>query len=854
MNPNEDNPDCIKCGLFDKCRHPFMPLDGSMHPKVLVIGEAPGEEEDREGRPFVGRSGQLLRNVLNECGLRDGDIAFTNVVRCRPPDNKISIKYINHCKQFAWEEILSTNPEIVFLMGNSPLTGILRETGISTWNGVAVKKDGYKFVPLYHPAFILRDNNYLDSWLEAIMRAIDGEEERDTFEYAYPNSMQELRDMREFLREAEYISYDVETSSLDAFSNYSLILSLSMAGNGRAYSVVVDHPENPWSDEEFQDLVQIIVGILDDHKGKIVGHNIKFDMMHTKSIFGYEIVPGGDTMLISHLIDSKPGIHGLKHLAGVHLGMYDYEKDLNEYIREHSEANVRRGGSYANIPANILLRYGALDAKATILLNDLLRNKLSEKQKIFYEQVVMPASYVLGRMQINGFVLDKYIADRYSKIYEMIRGEKLHEIRNDKHVVAVVNRRKKPSPFNPGSTLQLRELYFKSYHIPEIAQTPKGEPSTSSRLYKEYEDEFPILRQIRMYKLMSKMLNTYLNPASSGLWTSGDGMVHTSYNQHGTITGRLSSSDPVNLQNIPTPDSEPGTILETLPIKNIFTHRDWLAESGNVVVPEELKNDGFDAGAVGMLDYSGMELRIFASCSNCEKMLKIFNETDKDVHTMVGSMISRLKYEEITRPMRYKYKWTSWTLLYGGDEYTLSALYDIPLDECQRTVREYYDTFPEVLDYRKYTQDFAEEHGYIESVFGRREHLPYIEDDRDITRRNAARRAAVNMPIQSAASDTLLCALIVADAELRKKNMRSLLVNTVHDSVVIDMPREEIEESVSIVKNAMENVKQYAKIYFPDIDFSWLKARLKADIDIGTHYGSGISYDEWRKCYGIKIV
>lgn len=293
---------------------------------------------------------------------------------------------------------------------------------------------------------------------------------------------------------------------------------------------------------------------------------------------------------------------------------------------------------------------------------------------------------------------------------------------------------------------------------------------------------------------------------------------------HGTRTGRLSSSQPVNLQNIPTPEKEPGTLLETLPIKNIFKSSD-----GRILI---------------VMDYSGMELRIFASASRCMPMIQI-HKSGKDFHSCVSIMSMTHKkpdaitFEEIDaleKAVRYRYKWTNWTLLYGGDAYTLHRMYDVDLDDAEETVRMYYEMFPEVLEYKDECTLFAETHGYIESPYGRREQLAYI-NDRDIGKRNADIRHAVNMPIQSAASDTLLFALIVIDDKLRNGNFKAKLVNTVHDSIVLDTPLDEVDDVVLLCKDAMENIISYGPQYFPHIDFSWLICPLKADAEIGDHYG-----------------
>jgi DNA polymerase-1 len=276
------------------------------------------------------------------------------------------------------------------------------------------------------------------------------------------------------------------------------------------------------------------------------------------------------------------------------------------------------------------------------------------------------------------------------------------------------------------------------------------------------------------------------------------------------------------MQNIPTPEKEPDTILAYQPIKNMFTHT-------------------YPGGCLMAVDYSGMELRVFASLAQCEPMLEI-HRSGKDFHTMVAVMASGLREDQITKPIRYRFKWTNWTLLFGGDEYTLHRLYGIDLQDCKDTVRTYFERFPEVLDYREACAEFAEEHGYIETPFGNRRPLPYIHSS-DRNRRNKAIREAVNTPVQGAAGLVTVMALVIVDIEMRKRAMQSMIVNTVHDSIVFDVHPDEIDNVASLCVDVMENVVDYASLYMPNIDMSWLICPLRAEIEVGTHYGTMEEYE-----------
>lgn len=894
--PSEDNPTCNKCGLWKSCRTPFMKSNGAKVPKVLIIGEAPGEEEDRDGIPFVGRSGRLLREVLEEVGFDEEDIRFTNVVRCRPKDNKVSKRSINYCSEFAFNDIEEYNPDQVWLMGNSPLNGILGESGISNWNGVIIEKER-TYVPLFHPAYILRNQDAMDEWLDAMLKAVDGKEKRESYEYIFPKTVQEVEEMARFLAKYEYISYDTETSDLNAFNKESFILSVSFAAGGKAFALPIDHPESWWSDEELDRVVYIVKDILWDHDGNVIGHNTKFDLMHTIAYLDCKFSIGGDTMLLSHIIDSRRGIHGLKRLAGIHLGMYEYEAELEDHIRQHPEADPDRGGSYAFIPLEILLPYGAMDAEATDLLHPILYDKLSDKQKVLYDQAILFVSDILAEMQCNGMVIDEYIAKRYELVYNAVQNEVYYDMLGDKKLQKMIKARQKELDektadyndyniedgyivfygeyitrgkgkvsknkklyrkkrqiyqFNPNSPDQVAELFFDYYNIPLLGKTKTGKPSVKSKLMRPLEDEYPIIHKVRYYKLLNKMLSTYIRPSQAN-WLSDDGRVRTTFNQHGTITARLSSSDPFNSQNIPTPEKEPGTLLEILPIKNLITHSFINYDANDFVTM-------FRDGVVMSADYSGMELRVFASLAKCEKMLQI-HRSGRDFHSMVAVMsltqkeiadILDSEIKALPKPVRYVYKWTNWTLLFGGSAYTLHKLYNVPLAEAEETVEMYYRTFPEVLDFKDECVEFTEKHGYIESPFGRRIHLPDINSSDD-KRRNHAIREAINAPVQSGAGETTLIAVAIVGAELKRRKFSYKdvkLVNTVHDSIVLDLHRDFIDPVAELCRDVMENIIGWAGEYMPGIDFSWLISPLKADIEIGSHYGSEMEISEWRKIFG----
>lgn len=905
--PSPDNPTCQSCGLYKGCKTPFMkPKHSVNNPTVMIVGEAPGAEEDLQGTPFVGESGRLLRKVLRNLEISDDDVMMTNVVRCRPPDNKISKKHIKACKQFALDEIERAEPEYVLLMGNSPLEAVLGQTGITTWHGVTVQQLDKTYIPLFHPAYILRNMNMMDQWLEGFVKLsdlMDGVVSEDIgYDYIYPKTMKEIHLMLRELEMYEFISYDTETSSLDPFGKGAKVIAITMAGRdkqeskGKSWAFPFHHKDGWWTELELQQITKLLQDFV---KGKkLIGHNMKFDRKHSKK-YDIDIRTHADTMLISHLLDSRKGIHSLKRLAGLHLGMYKYDEELEDYKKQHKEADPEFGGSYENIPLEILLPYSCMDTHATMEIFYAMYPDLSEKQKVFHDEVLVRVSDILSDMEYTGMKLDDYLVKRYHAIYTEVREDVYCKLLENEDVIKMMNwyndvwipsltlvnlvhgndksrtentvlklakklfdskeawlddkylhilqqngkkrrLKRKFVEFNPKSPNQKRKLLFEYNGIPVslVDETPTGLPSTKAKTLRRYTERYPILKDLIYYGLLSDMLSKYLEPALYHVWQSDqDHRVRSNYNLHGTRTGRLSSSDP-NLQNIPTPEKEPGTLLESLPIKNMFTVDD-------------------DEYLIS-IDYSGMELRVFASLANCEPMLKI-HESGMDFHSMVGILVSEKKpihvitkeevkhFKEFKKAIRYRYKWTNWTLLYGGSAYTLYNMYpdDFPdIETAKETEAEYYKTFPEVPEYMENCVKTVQELGYIESPFGRREYFPYLHSgSTDRSKVSQERREAVNMPVQSTASDTLLCSLIVIDAQLNANHLHAKLINTVHDSIVLRCPKNELKQVIDICVDCMEHVKDYAEFYFPNVDFSWLLSPLKADADYGTHYGAMQEYE-----------
>jgi uracil-DNA glycosylase family 4 len=887
-----------------------MDWTGPDNPDIMFIGEAPGANEDDQDEQFVGRSGAILREAIELLEL--SNVAFQNTIRCRPPGNKTPTKrQIEYCSQLLEEDLKEADPAVIVLLGNAPLSAVLGVTGITAYNGQVIQRDNRTYVPAFHPSYILRNHTEenLKSWwaaLEVAAQAAAGKKFKRAdahYEYVYPETVSDLEFMRDELlcHNDVPVAYDIETDSLRPEDDRNRILTLAFANDQAAWSFPLDHPESWWDDDEWKQVVDIIEEILTGCK--IITHT-KFDCKLTRAILGIDFEQYGDTFHLSALLNAHHHEHGLKRLAGLHLRMFDYDKELDDYKAEHPECDPENGGTYANVPLDILLPYGGMDVSATWMLEDVLFPQLTKKQQALYRQMIVPADYSLGRMEEFGFNLDVNLILRYKAVYEAIQHRYLLEllsfpevqdfihdsqfealmgychdrlgISNDeltyfvdngldkwyndnlelleklpdaewrklyyqkvymfveqagKALATKTSRAKLPEfKFNPGSSIQIKELLFNRLGYPVHGTTNKGEPSIKVDYLKEAifdyeedgrEDELRPLKAYMGWKLLAGILSKTFKPMLSddSDWYNLDGRVRSRYTLGGAKTGRIASSQP-NLQNIPSVESEPGTVLQYLPVKNAFTHT-W------------------PGGCLLMADYSGMELRVMASVAGIKGMIEVFKRGG-DVHRYVSSLIYKIPEEYITKFQRYRGKWCNWSLLYMGGWWTLYRLYRInglTKDEAMRIADLYFEAFPELPKFHKRTIKFIQKNKYAESPFGRILKLPEV-DDRDERRQRKALRTGVNMRIQGTASDTLMAAMYIIDHYMIEEGLRSRMVNTVHDSLVTDIYPGELETVRELQRDVMENVCDYAKDFMPGLDFSWLKVPLVADFDVGTHYGT----------------
>jgi DNA polymerase-1 len=383
----------------------------------------------------------------------------------------------------------------------------------------------------------------------------------------------------------------------------------------------------------------------------------------------------------------------------------------------------------------------------------------------------MPLIPVLAAMEREGVRLDLSYLDGLGNNWEA----ELHRIEVQVH--EMVGR-----PFNLQSTQQLADVLFGQLGLQPPDKSRKnasGKYSTAADVLESLADAHPVVEQVLRHRELSKLLSTYVE-ALRGEINPATGKVHTSYNQTGTVTGRLSSSDP-NLQNIPTRTEEGRRI-----------RRAFVGSPGQRLLS---------------IDYSQIELRLAAHMASDPGMIDAFRHGE-DIHAVTAAAIYGVPLAEVTPAMRRHAKAINFGLLYGQTSYGLTRSTDLTLAEATKFIDTYFERFSKIRDYVDSLKRMAAERGYVETMLGRRRYFPELAPGTrlDQNARNRAEREAINAPIQGSAADIMKIAMIRLPGELAKAGLQARMILQVHDELVVECPQEEILPAARLVRRVMENV------------------------------------------------
>ena len=573
-------------------------------------------------------------------------------------------------------------------------------------------------------------------------------------DYRLVDTMELQLSLVHYLELQQAICFDSETTAIDPVEADLVGLSFAYQ-TGEAFYVPV-----PEDRDAAQAVVNIFKPVFENPVITKIGQNLKYDVLMMKK-YGVEVQGKMfDTMLAHYLIEPEQR-HSMDMMAMSYLNYQPVS--IEELIGKKGpkQLNMRE------VDMQRVVEYAAEDADITLQLKETFAPML-EKDSLnkLFEQVEMPLVNVLADIELEGVKLDtKALADLSATLEVDIR-----QVQQEIYDIAGTS-------FNIGSPKQLGEVLFDRLNLDKNAKkTRTGQYATGEEVLSKLEAEHEIARKILDYRELVKLKNTYVD-ALPLLISPRDGRIHTSFNQAVAATGRLSSTNP-NLQNIP-----------------IRTPRGKEIRKAFVPRSEEF--------VIMSADYSQIELRIMAAFSGDPTMLEAFNN-GIDIHTSTGSKVFGVPISEVTGDMRRKAKTINFGIIYGISAFGLAQRLKIPRKEAAQIIDDYFAQFAAVKGYMDETIEKARACGYAETILGRRRYLRDI-NSRNQTDRQFAERNAINAPIQGSAADMLKIAMIQIHDYMRKSNLKSKMILTVHDELVFDAHRSEIDTLREHVGEIMRN-------------------------------------------------
>lgn len=567
----------------------------------------------------------------------------------------------------------------------------------------------------------------------------------------------------EKLKAAELFAFDTETDSLDCMVANLVGLSFAIDEGIAAYVPVahdyLDAPEQLDRDWVLEQLKPILE---DDAQAK-VGQNLKYD---ASVLARYGIEMKGikyDTMLASYVYNSVGGKHDMDSLA---LRFLQHSCISFEQIAGKGKNQL----TFNQIELEQASPYAAEDADVTLRLHNrqFANIEQDEKLKSVYEEIEMPLVPVLSRIERTGVLID----DMKLSAQSVEIAARLEELEQKAYEIA-------EQEFNMNSPKQLQAILFEKMGLPVVKKTPSGTPSTNEEVLQELALDYPLPKLILEYRGLAKLKSTYTDKLPKMINPS-TGRVHTSYHQAVTATGRLSSTDP-NLQNIPIRNEEGRRIRQA-----------FVAPAGYKILA---------------VDYSQIELRIMAHLSGDQALLDAFRD-GKDIHAATAAEIMGVSIDQVSSEQRRRAKAVNFGLIYGMSAFGLAKQLGIPRGEAQAYMDKYFERYPGVMQYMEDTRSAAADKGYVETIFGRRLHLPEIKS-RNGMRRKAAERAAINAPMQGTAADIIKKAMLLVDQWIQEEgNGRVKLLMQVHDELVFEVEESSLSEIESKVQKLMESAAE----------------------------------------------
>lgn len=759
---------------------------GSPEAEVIFVGEAPGMNEIEEGIPFVGQSGQLLDAMLDEVGIPLPETLMykTNVVACRPPNNRTPTQQeIRCCAPRLRNELAQHKSRKIVSMGRTS-HGFF---GIPFQPGAVFKWNDFVVMPTWHPAYVLRDPSQADLFKKTMERAAHGPWEYEIIPkpaLVQPKTVEDLVQVLSRCPDNAWVAFDIETANVQWYDTVDrkadVILMLQLAWK-ESFATII-------SDELLYDHVDEVTPILNEFfaRVKTCAHNGKFDTVFQQHHLDVRIRLDFDTFL-AHYVLNENIAHGLKGLASLELGMVDYEADtIQPYLRT-------RNDDYSKVPFNVLAEYGAWDVVVTLRLRGMYEEQLCKNGQ--YERPflrpIMESARLFHYTELRGMQVDQ---EQIKWLHKQF-GQEV-----DTLIERIRDAASKPE-LNPRSPQQLAVIFYDELGFPPAKVRGAGPRSTNKETLQKLSGRHPMIAPLQEFRRIDKMWGTYVKNISR--YMSPLGRVHADFRIPGTEVGRISVADPP-LQTIPRPSDYYGSMIRSA----------FIGAPGMVLI---------------VCDYSQAELRVYA-CETGDPFLLDVYMHNRDLHSEVAIGMFG---EDYTYEQRMQTKMFNFSYIYGGNEYSFAKDAGLNISIAKQFVRDYNNLMPVALEWKKEQFKRLLRDGYVETVFHRRRHFPLITQ----SNREDARKACVHMPIASTANDMTMLSGIEIQRQLPEFDVKRVheipgVVLEVHDSVIVECPKNEAEDVAKMMQQTMEKI---ASEVYPQLPW-------KADADIGERWAEPLPH------------
>ena len=727
----------------------------------------------------------------------DGAFEFDQFQLCSNPTIKKVLK--KDCDI----EIDSSLYDWIILVGSDALKFFTKINSVTEYSGKVVEQ---KFLPVINPAMLAFKPEARKTWedsKDSIIGFISGTKQETFVDESIAFGIQDTATANAFIQDAidydyTHVALDSETTGLYPRDGHMLGLSLSYDGKKGAY---IDT-------ECFDETTEALLQELFDKK-TVIFHNAKFDLAFFQYHFNFNFPQIEDTMLLHYLIDENPGTHGLKQLAMKYTPYGDYEQPMYEWIGEYRKNHgiLKEQFSWDLIPFDTMKVYAAMDSLVTFLVYEKFK-KIKQNAKLLwvYDNILIPGTRFLLNVQDNGVPFDR---TRLLVAQELMQSDIDAAVKTLYTNPAIARFEEvQGKQFNPNSTVQLRSLLFDFLGLqPTGKKTGTGANSTDAEVLGELAEKSDVPALILDIRQKSKIKNTYLDKIIPQL--DRDSHLRTGFNLHGTTSGRLSSSGKLNMQQLPRDNPIVKGCIKARP--------------GHQIVA---------------MDLTTAEVYVAAVLAEDKALMDVFR-SGGNFHSTIAKTVFKLACDvedvaTLHSVERQAAKAVTFGIMYGAgarkisQEVTKSSGTFFSPQEAQEVIDDYFKTFHKLKSWINHNEKYIEQNGFIYSFFGRKRRLPNVAStDKGI--KSHTIRSGLNFLVQSAASDINLLGAIDMEAYINAKGMKSKIFALVHDSILAEVPDEEVD----MYRSKLQHFIQM------DRGISIPGAPVGCDFDIGEDYSMG---------------